>query len=79
MGKRFQHRQTPNELVQKNILKGTFGIYKVDNSKGVSSTIVQHKIELEEERKKDTLSKRLNARPTKTDLVEKNIMKGLAY
>ncbi|KAJ3277077.1 DnaJ sub C member 27 [Terramyces sp. JEL0728] len=68
LGKRFSQRSTPAELVQKNILRE-------DEASGVSSTIIQQKMALEEEKKKDTLSRKISMRPSKTDLKDKNILK----
>ncbi|KAJ3325990.1 DnaJ sub C member 27 [Boothiomyces sp. JEL0866] len=69
LGKRFSQRSTPAELVQKNILRE-------DEASGVSSTIIQQKMALEEEKKKDTLARKISMRPSKTDLKDKNILKG---
>jgi hypothetical protein len=42
----------------------------------VAPTLIQQKKELEEEKKKDQLSKKLNLRPSKDELQQKNILKG---
>ncbi|KAJ3261808.1 hypothetical protein HK103_004759 [Boothiomyces macroporosus] len=69
LGKRFSQRSTPAELVQKNILRE-------DEASGVSSSIIQQKMALEEEKKKDTLARKISMRPSKADLKDKNILKG---
>ncbi|KAL2919817.1 hypothetical protein HK105_200734 [Polyrhizophydium stewartii] len=69
-GKRFSSRSTPAELVQKNILKE-----EDVNQGGVASTLVQSKIALEEEKRKDQLNRRLSNRPTKVDLKLRNILR----
>lgn len=44
---------------------------------GVASTIIQQKKSLEEEKKKDGLTRKLSLRPTKADLQQKNILRGM--
>jgi hypothetical protein len=46
-----------------------------DEAKGVASSIIQQKKELEEEKRKDLLTKRINLRPTPEDLLQKNILR----
>ncbi|KAJ1339888.1 hypothetical protein BSLG_005423 [Batrachochytrium salamandrivorans] len=69
-GKRFSSRATPAELVQKNILKED-----ETSSTTVASTILQTKISLEEEKRKEQLNRRLSNRPTKVDLKLRNILR----
>lgn len=49
---------------------------KEDEASGTSSALIQQKKDLEEEKKKDQLSRKLSLRPTPTDLKAKNILKG---
>jgi phosphatase and actin regulator 4 len=63
-------------LVQKNILRGISVFILEDEASGTSSAIIQQKKDLEEEKKKDQLSRKLSLRPTPNDLKAKNILKG---
>ncbi|KAI8899532.1 hypothetical protein BC833DRAFT_360942 [Globomyces pollinis-pini] len=69
LGKRFSTRASPQELVQKNILRD-------EVNSGISNAIVQQKMALEEEKKKDTLARKISLRPSKDDLKNRNILKG---
>jgi hypothetical protein len=51
---------------------------KEDEANRIAPKIIEQKKELEEEKKKDTLSRKLSLRPTKGDLKQKNILRGLA-
>jgi hypothetical protein len=68
LSKKLMQRPTTDELVEKNIMRS-------DEANGVSSVIVQHKKELEEEKKKDILSRKLSLRPSQKELSQKNILK----
>ncbi|KAJ3335638.1 DnaJ sub C member 27 [Kappamyces sp. JEL0680] len=46
-----------------------------DEAAGVSASIIAQKKELEEEKKKDSLARKLSLRPSKGDLKQKNILK----
>lgn len=66
LGKKLSRRQDKDELVQKNILK---------DGEAVSPVLVQAKLSLEKEKKKNLLNSRLSRRPDIVDLKLRNILR----